>query len=144
MAATAMRELRNRVAFVLVDGIGDVTISSLTGRMPLEVAATLRLDAVAATGMVGLMDLVEPGLACGSDMAHLFLLGYDLRRRVAEDWPGPESVNARVLVQKRKTVFSCCVGVFVGIRAMLLGRSKRHSLSLCVMVSSRLSMAAGS
>ncbi|GJM95511.1 hypothetical protein PR202_ga12254 [Eleusine coracana subsp. coracana] len=70
---------RSRVAFVLVDGIGDVTIPSLGGRTPLEAAAMPRLDAVAAAGVVGLMDPVEPGLACGSDTAHLSLLGYDPR-----------------------------------------------------------------
>ncbi|KAL5216017.1 hypothetical protein ABZP36_007418, partial [Zizania latifolia] len=31
-----VRGPRNRVAFVLVDGIGDVTIPSLVGRTPLE------------------------------------------------------------------------------------------------------------
>jgi len=30
-------------------------------------------------GLVGLMDPVEPGLACGSDTAHLSILGYDPR-----------------------------------------------------------------
>jgi 2,3-bisphosphoglycerate-independent phosphoglycerate mutase len=34
---------------------------------------------VAAVGVTGLMDPVEPGLACGSDTAHLSLLGYDPR-----------------------------------------------------------------
>jgi 2,3-bisphosphoglycerate-independent phosphoglycerate mutase len=29
----------------------------------------------------GLLDPVEPGLACGSDTAHLAILGYDPRRR---------------------------------------------------------------
>jgi len=30
-----------------------------------------------ATGALGLLDPVEPGRACGSDTAHLSLLGYD-------------------------------------------------------------------
>lgn len=70
---------RSRVAFVLVDGIGDVSVPSLGGRTPLEAASAPRLDAVAAAGVTGLMDPVEPGLACGSDTAHLSLLGYDPR-----------------------------------------------------------------
>ncbi|CAM0147670.1 unnamed protein product [Urochloa decumbens] len=70
---------RSRVAFVLVDGIGDVAIPSLGGRTPLEAARAPGLDAVAAAGVAGLMDPVEPGLACGSDTAHLSLLGYDPR-----------------------------------------------------------------
>ena len=33
----------------------------------------------AAAGLNGLLDPVEPGLACGSDTAHLSILGYDPR-----------------------------------------------------------------
>ena len=49
----------------------------LRHRTPLQAAATPWLDAVAAGGLNGLMDPVAPGLACGSDTAHLSLLGYD-------------------------------------------------------------------
>ena len=37
------------------------------------------LDAVASRGLLGLLDPVQPGKACGSDTAHLSLLGYDPR-----------------------------------------------------------------
>jgi 2,3-bisphosphoglycerate-independent phosphoglycerate mutase len=33
-----------------------------------------------AAGLNGLMDSVEPGLACGSDTSHMNILGYDPRR----------------------------------------------------------------
>ena len=33
-----------------------------------------------AAGVTGLMDSVEPGLACGSDTSHMNLLGYDPRQ----------------------------------------------------------------
>ncbi|CAI5478963.1 unnamed protein product [Closterium sp. Yama58-4] len=69
-----------RVAFVLIDGIGDVAVPSLGGLTPLEAAHTPNLDAIAAAGVNGLMDPVEPGLACGSDTAHLSLLGYNPRQ----------------------------------------------------------------
>ncbi|PSC70414.1 archaeal type cofactor-independent phosphoglycerate mutase [Micractinium conductrix] len=78
MAAGAARE-PERVAFVLIDGVGDVTVPALGGRTPLQAAALPHLDAVAAAGLTGLMDPVEPGLACGSDTAHLSLFGYDPR-----------------------------------------------------------------
>ena len=34
---------------------------------------------IVAAGLNGLLDPVEPGLACGSDTAHLSILGYDPR-----------------------------------------------------------------
>ena len=66
-----------RILLLVVDGIGDVTVPQLRHRTPLQAAATPWLDAVAAGGLNGLMDPVAPGLACGSDTAHLSLLGYD-------------------------------------------------------------------
>ncbi|KAK9817062.1 hypothetical protein WJX72_008993 [[Myrmecia] bisecta] len=68
-----------RIAFVLVDGIGDVSIPDLGNLTPLQAADTPTMDAMAAAGLTGLMDPVEPGLACGSDTAHLSIFGYDPR-----------------------------------------------------------------
>ncbi|PNH12755.1 2,3-bisphosphoglycerate-independent phosphoglycerate mutase [Tetrabaena socialis] len=68
-----------RVLFLLVDGIGDVSIPEFGDRTPLEAAHVPHLDAIAAGGLTGLMDPVEPGLACGSDTAHMSLFGYDPR-----------------------------------------------------------------
>ncbi len=67
-----------RVLLVLIDGVGDV---ALQGRRatPLSLAETPVLDVVARVGANGLIDPVEPGLACGSDTAHLSLFGYDPR-----------------------------------------------------------------
>ncbi|KAL4448400.1 hypothetical protein ABPG75_005619 [Micractinium tetrahymenae] len=79
MAGPAAPGEPERVAFVLIDGVGDVTIPQLGGRTPLQAASLPHLDAVAAAGLTGLMDPVEPGLACGSDTAHLSLFGYDPR-----------------------------------------------------------------
>ena len=39
----------------------------------------LKSRAVAAAGLTGLMDSVEPGRACGSDTAHLGIFGYEPR-----------------------------------------------------------------
>lgn len=69
----------NRVAFVLIDGLGDVSLPMLGYKTPLQVANIPNLDAIASAGVNGLMDPVEVGLACGSDTAHLSLLGYDPR-----------------------------------------------------------------
>lgn len=66
-----------RVLFVLVDGLADVPGPG--GRTPLQQARTPTLDLLASSGLTGLLDPVEAGVACGSDTAHLSLLGYDPR-----------------------------------------------------------------
>jgi 2,3-diphosphopglycerate-independent phosphoglycerate mutase len=68
-----------RVVLVLIDGLGDVSVPSLGFRTPLQATPTPTLDALAAAGVCGLLDPVSPGRACGSDTAHLSLLGYDPR-----------------------------------------------------------------
>lgn len=70
---------RRRIAFVLIDGLGDVSLPRFGYKTPLQVARVPNLDAIASSGVNGLMDPVEVGLACGSDTAHLSLLGYDPR-----------------------------------------------------------------
>lgn len=72
-------EVKKRVAFVLIDGLGDVSIPKLGYKTPLQVANIPNLDAIASAGINGLMDPVEVGLGCGSDTAHLSLMGYDPR-----------------------------------------------------------------
>eukprot|EP00250_Pteridium_aquilinum_P012894 c21010_g1_i2 orf=41-1498(+) len=74
-----MKDVRRRVALLLVDGLGDVSIPSLSFQTPLQAATIPNLDTIACAGINGLMDPVEPGLACGSDTAHLSLLGYNPR-----------------------------------------------------------------
>ncbi|KAK3217885.1 hypothetical protein Dsin_011855 [Dipteronia sinensis] len=70
---------KKRVAFVLIDGLGDVSLPKLGFKTPLQAANVPNLDSIASAGVNGLMDPVEVGLGCGSDTAHLSLLGYDPR-----------------------------------------------------------------
>ena len=70
---------KTRVAFVLIDEVGDVSLPRLGDKTPPEAAKIPNLDAIASAGINGLMDPVEVGLGCGSDTAHLSLLGYDPR-----------------------------------------------------------------
>ena len=65
MPPVAMALPPARVAFVLIDGIADVALPSLGHRTILQAARVPYLDAVAAAGINGLMDPVEPALACG-------------------------------------------------------------------------------
>lgn len=68
----------NRKAIILIgDGMGDRPIAELGGKTPLEAANTPNLDAMAASGINGLMDLIAPGVRVGSDTGHLAVLGFD-------------------------------------------------------------------
>ena len=63
---------------IIIDGVGDVSYESLQWRTPLQDVA-LRcpgMSVIACHGVCGMMDPVAPGVACGSDTAHLNLLGY--------------------------------------------------------------------
>ncbi|GAA5806453.1 hypothetical protein HPULCUR_011987 [Helicostylum pulchrum] len=71
--------MKNKLLFFLIDGLGDVNIPHLESKTPLKLARIPWLDKLAEKGMSGLLDPVEPGLACGSDTAHLSILGYDPR-----------------------------------------------------------------
>lgn len=91
---------REKLLIVLIDGIGDVAVPELGNRTPLQVANIPWMDKLAskfrsianskeatglipipiASGLNGLLDSVEPGLACGSDTAHMSILGYNPRQ----------------------------------------------------------------
>ncbi|ORX62394.1 archaeal type cofactor-independent phosphoglycerate mutase [Hesseltinella vesiculosa] len=71
---------QQKLLVILVDGLGDVAIPDFQQQTPLQYARTPWLDKLAATGRSGLLDSVEPGLACGSDTAHMSILGYNPQR----------------------------------------------------------------
>ena len=69
---------------MLIDGFGDVNISSKHDMHSLEdffsILNTPNISEYfiyGQGGYYGLVDPVEPGLACGSDTAHLSLFGYN-------------------------------------------------------------------
>lgn len=77
-----MAQRKHKFLFVMIDGLADVNIPALGHRTPLQAANTPHFDKLARSGINGLMDPVEPGLGCGSDTAHLSILGYPPRMYV--------------------------------------------------------------
>ncbi|CAL9012166.1 unnamed protein product, partial [Prunus brigantina] len=55
---------KKRVAFLLIDGVGDVSIPKFVLKTPLQAVKVPNLDAIASAGVNGLMDHVEVGLGC--------------------------------------------------------------------------------
>lgn len=59
------------------DGMGDYPLRELGGRTPLQAARIPNIRRLAAAGTVNLIKTVPDGLAPGSDVANLSLMGFD-------------------------------------------------------------------
>jgi 2,3-bisphosphoglycerate-independent phosphoglycerate mutase len=66
-----------RYAILVGDGMADFALPELDNRTPLDYAKTPNMDAVAKAGRVGLVKTVPDGIAPGSDVANMSLMGYD-------------------------------------------------------------------
>lgn len=62
---------------ILTDGMADEAYDSLGGKSPMEAAHTPLIDSLAQKGEIGLVQTVPQGMAPGSDVANLSVLGYD-------------------------------------------------------------------
>ena len=66
-----------KYAVVLCDGMADYPIESLGGKTPMAAADKPAMDALVAKAEVGLVKTVPDGIAPGSDVANLSVMGYD-------------------------------------------------------------------
>ena len=64
------------MVYVLLDGVGDLPHPDLSGKTPLEAAATPNLDLIAKNGTMGEVISVGRGIAPESDIAVFNMLGY--------------------------------------------------------------------
>ena len=62
---------------VLGDGMADRPVDALGDKTPLEAAVTPVMDELASKGTLGTVQNVPAGMAPGSDVANLSVLGYD-------------------------------------------------------------------
>lgn len=62
---------------ILGDGMADRPLERLGGKTPLEYAHTPVMDELAGKGIMGMVRTVPSGMAPGSDVANLSVLGYD-------------------------------------------------------------------
>lgn len=62
---------------VLGDGMADEPVPALGGKTPLDAAVTPVMDELAGKGTLGTVQNVPLGMAPGSDVANLSVLGYD-------------------------------------------------------------------
>jgi 2,3-bisphosphoglycerate-independent phosphoglycerate mutase len=66
-----------KYAILVGDGMADFALPQLDGKTPLEYAKTPNMDSVARAGRLGLVATIPDGLAPGSDVANMSLMGYD-------------------------------------------------------------------
>lgn len=62
---------------ILGDGMADTPVEALGGKTPLEAANKPHMDYLAAHGELGMAKTVPDGMAPGSDVANLSVIGYD-------------------------------------------------------------------
>lgn len=62
---------------LLGDGMADYPLTELKNRTPLQAAKTTWMDTIASRGTLGMVQTIPQGLAPGSDIANLNILGYN-------------------------------------------------------------------
>ncbi len=66
-----------KLLFLVADGMGDWPVDALGGKTPLMAANAPHMDALAAKGIMGRCRTVPKGMAPGSDVANMALMGFD-------------------------------------------------------------------
>ena len=89
---------------VLGDGMADEPFEALGGKTPLEYAQTPCMDSLASMGHMGLVQNVPSGMAPGSDVANLSVLGYDPKRSYSGRSP-LEALSVGVKMEPDDVIF---------------------------------------
>ena len=66
-----------KLLFLIADGMGGWPLETLGGKTTLEAAHTPHMDELAAAGVVGTCQTIPEGMAPGSDVANMSLLGFN-------------------------------------------------------------------
>ena len=93
-----------RYIVVLGDGMADEPLEALGGKTPLEYAQTPCMDSLASMGHMGLVQNVPSGMAPGSDVANLSVLGYDPKRSYSGRSP-LEALSVGVKMEPDDVIF---------------------------------------
>ena len=89
---------------VLGDGMADEPIEELGGRTPMEAARTPVMDELASKGCLGMVQNVPAGMAPGSDVANLSVLGYDPTENYSGRSP-LEALSVGVAMEENDVIF---------------------------------------
>jgi 2,3-bisphosphoglycerate-independent phosphoglycerate mutase len=98
--------VRVKAVIVIGDGMADRQLKELNHLTPLEIAEPKNMDRVASLGVSGLLYALSPGVAPGSDVATLAILGYD-PYKVYTGRGGLEAVGAGIELRDGDVAFRC-------------------------------------
>ena len=93
---------------ILGDGMADEPIAALGGKTPLEAANTPAMDCLASGGEMGMVQNVPCGMAPGSDVANLSVMGYDPLKSYSGRSP-LEALSIGIEMEPEDMVFRCNV-----------------------------------
>ncbi len=88
------------------DGMGDLPLSSLDSRTPLEAANTPTMDNLCRQGELFRLQTIPPGMPPGSDIANLSLLGYEPQDFYTGRAP-LEAVSMGIELAEGETAYRC-------------------------------------
>jgi len=88
------------------DGMGDLPLSNLEGRTPLEAANTPVMDHLCKHGELFRLQTIPPGMHPGSDIANLSLLGYEPQHFYTGRAP-LEAASMGITLAEGETAYRC-------------------------------------
>jgi 2,3-bisphosphoglycerate-independent phosphoglycerate mutase len=88
------------------DGVADEPLAELGGKTPLEAAATPNMDFIAKKGLSGLVRIIPPDMAPGSDVGNLSVLGYDATKGFSGRAP-LEAANLGIMLKDDELALRC-------------------------------------
>ena len=91
---------------IVPDGMTDEPLEELGGKTPLQAARTPGMDYLAQNGMVGMVRTIPKGMAPGSDVGNLSVMGYDPKKYFCGRAP-LEAANLSVDLDKDEVAFRC-------------------------------------
>ncbi len=94
-----------RLIVIVGDGMADRPLKELNYKTPLQAAKPKNMNRLAANGVSGLLDPIEPGVAPGSEAAHLSILGYG--QQVCEGRGPFEAAGAKIKLEPEDVAFRC-------------------------------------
>jgi 2,3-bisphosphoglycerate-independent phosphoglycerate mutase len=95
-----------KIAILIGDGMGDYPLSDSGGRTPLQIAAIPNIRRAAGAGCVRLVRTVPDGMAPGSDVAILSIMGFDPARHYTGRAP-IEAAGMGIEMARDDVAFRC-------------------------------------